>query len=294
MLQAIVNRMDVRNLGQGMAGEGRFVFAVVSPFGPFEFTVIVEYDLPAETENDVLEWGNLWHGLSSHPFPSEAYNSALEAITLRFSGRNASPGRVNNSALSQLRTNEIALSFNGVWELREFQLSGESGFLEPSTIKLTPDLSFNGSFQLGDFVNQNESAIIAEQHTVPDQFQGLPFAAGSVFNGQIFWSAPNIANNEARHKLSLNTCNGCHGPEAGSGFLQISPRFGQGGEAFLSPFLTGTSVFDPFSGQVRQLNDLARRRADLVSLVCTPTTLRSLRSTAPGATSIAKGIGRVH
>jgi hypothetical protein len=51
--------------------------------------------------------------------------------------------------------------------------------------------------------------------------------------------------------------------------LQISPRFpGGGDEAFLSPFITGTTVFDPFSGQVRTLNDLGRRKQDLLALVC--------------------------
>jgi len=167
--------------------------------------------------------------------------------------------------------------------------------LEETTIKLTPDLGFNETSILADFVNQNQNAIIAEQHVVPDQFGGVPFAAGSVFNDQIFWSAPGIFNNEARHKFSLNTCNGCHGPEAGNfDFLQIRPRFQPGFEAILSPFLTGTTVFDPFSGQQRQLNDLARRKADLTGLVCTPPALRSLQAADGSATSIAKGIQRVH
>jgi hypothetical protein len=48
----------------------------------------------------------------------------------------------------------------------------------------------------------------------------------------------------------------------------ITPRFA-GNEATLSPFLLGTTVNDPFSGQVRTLNDLQRRNADLTGLVCT-------------------------
>jgi len=292
MLQAIVNRIDVRNLAQGNAGEGRFVFAVVGPFGVEQFTVILEYKLPAETEADVLEWANLWHGLSEHPFPSESYNAALEALTLRFSGRNAAPGRVNGSALSQLRTNEISLAPR--WEFREFMLSEGTGMLEETTVKLTPDLGFNGSPLLADFVNQNQEAIRVERHVVPEQFQGQAFLAGSVFNDLTFWFAPGIVDNEARHKLSLNTCNGCHGPETNTGFLHINPRFGQGGEAFLSSFLTGTTVFDQFSGEQRQLNDLARRNADLKVLVCPPAATATLRAESAGATSIAKGIQRVH
>jgi len=296
-LQAIVNRIDTRNLAQGHAGEGRFVFGVLGfPFAQqLQFTVIVEFDLLAQTETDVLDWANRWHALSSLPFPSEQYNAALEALTLRFSGRGAGPGHVNGSALSQLRTNEIDLSFDGVWELREFTLSAATGFLEESTVKLTPDLGFNGSQILADYVNQNEQAILAEQHVVPDQCEGVAFAGGSVFNDRIEWGAFGIVNNEARHKFSLNTCNGCHGPEAGIfGFLQIEPRFSPGQEAFLSPFLTGTTATDFFTGETRALNDLARRRADLTGLVCTPSGLRTLGASGASTTSIAKGIQRVH
>ena len=284
-LQAIVNRIDLRNLDQGNAGEGRFVFGVLGPGNNVEqFTVIFEYKLPAQTEADVQEWANLWHALGSHPFPSEEYNAALEAITLRFSGRNAAPGRVNGSALSQLRTNEISLFPR--WELREFVLSPTTGFLTPATIKLTPDLGFNGSPKLADFVLQNEPAILAEKHTVPEQFEGAPFLAGSVFNDLIVWDSPSIdvSHSDARFQLSKNTCNGCHGPETNTTFLQITPRF-PGQEATLSPFLTGTTAIDQFTGQPRSLNDLARRNGDLRGLVCGPT------GGAP-APSLKKGLQR--
>jgi hypothetical protein len=67
----------------------------------------------------------------------------------------------------------------------------------------------------------------------------------------------------------MNTCNGCHGPETGTfNFLMVTPRF-PGSEAQLSPFLTGTTAFDNFTGQARTVNDLQRRKADLTALVCT-------------------------
>jgi hypothetical protein len=47
----------------------------------------------------------------------------------------------------------------------------------------------------------------------------------------------------------------------------INPR-GLGSEATLSPFLTGTTVFDPLSGTQRTLNDLGRRQSDLEGIVC--------------------------
>jgi len=270
-LQAIVNRIDIRNLANGSAGEGRFVFAVNGEGFPQSFTVILEYNLPATTMQDVQDWANLWHGLSSHPFPSEEYNAALEAVTRRFTGRNAAPGAPNGSALLELRTNEIALSFE--WELRAFALSPTTGFFDEIPVAETPDLGFNGTQTFSDFVNQNAAAIIAElpganDHTVPLTFEGQNFLAGSVFNNQIEWSGPGIANPDARFHASTNTCNGCHGPDTGTfNFTMITPRFA-GTEAQLSPFLTGTTAFDDFTGQTRTLNDLGRRRTDLTSLVC--------------------------
>ncbi|XYH93924.1 LamG-like jellyroll fold domain-containing protein [Sorangium sp. So ce1128] len=300
LLLGIVNRIDVRNLAEGHAGEGRFVFGVVSQGFPQQFTVILEYKLPASTEADVLEWANAWHALGSLPFPSEEYNAALQEITARFAGRNAAPGRPNGSSLGQLRTNEIALS--GPWELREFVLSPDTGFLRPETVKLTPDLGFDGTPTLADFVNQNEAAIISEQFTVPDTFQGAPFLGGSSFNNLTAWTAPGILNNEARHKFSLNTCNGCHGgAETGTPFLHVNPRT-LGSEASLSRFMTGINIPDPVTGEVRTLNDLERRNQDLAALVCEPVPTfaagaPAARAAAPSGSRsafIRRGIGRVH
>jgi hypothetical protein len=287
-LLAIVNRFDLRNLDDGHAGEGRFVFGVNGPFGPMEFTMILEYGLPAANEAEALDWANSWHALSSHPVPSEAYNAALQAITERFAGRGRAPGRPNGSALHTLRSNEISLSFQ--WELREFRLDSD-GFLKPAPVKLTPSQSFNGTDTLAQYVNANESSILAERHVVPDSFNEAPFVGGSVFNNIDRWGAFGITNPEARHKFSLNTCNGCHGGETSTGFLHVNPRFG-GGEARLSGFLTGTTVFDPETGQQRRLADLARRKADLEAIVC-PAPAGTNARTAPRV-SIRKGIGRVH
>src|SRR4029079_18834372 len=122
------------------------------------------------------------------------------------------------------------------------------------------------------FVNQNAEAIKAvvpgaPSNTVPEQFEGAPFLAGSSFNDFFRWDAFGIADPEARFHASLNTCNGCHGPETNTNFQMIFPRF-PGNEASLSQFLTGTNVFDPFTGQVRLLNDLARRRDDMTAALC--------------------------
>ena len=269
-LQAIVDRFDLRNLDNGDAGEGRFVFAFHFPGSsfPLQATIILEYKLPATTEDDVLAWANAWHALGSLPFPSESYNAALQAITERFAGRGARPAHVNGSAINAVRTNEIDFGGNGLWELREFVLSPTTGRLVPGTIKLTPALSFNFSSTLASFVNANEAAIIAETHDVPEQFEGAPFLTGAVLNdGFTRWQASGITNPEARFHFGLNTCNGCHSSEVNVRFLQITPRF-PGSEAGLSAFLQGTQVFDPNTGGFRTINDLGRRQTDLRAIVC--------------------------
>jgi hypothetical protein len=275
-LQAVVNRFDLRDPTSGSAGEGRLVYALTPQgfgFGE-EFTVIIEYNLPATTPQAVTDWANRWHALQTHPFPSEEYNVALEAITRSFTDQDPASTKVNHSNIMQLRTNDFLLSGFSRWELREFQLSATTGLLDQVTVKETPDISFNNTQTFADFVNQNEPAIIAvlpgaPSHTVPETFEGQSFLAGSAFNDFFQWNGPGINNPDARFHASINTCNGCHGPETNTAFLMVFPR-SIGSEASLSPFLTGTTVFDPLSGQQRTLNDLDRRKSDLAGVVCAP------------------------
>jgi len=290
-LQAIVNRFDLRDLANGDAGEGRFVFAFNDPSNPsfpLQATAIFEYKLPAATDADVLDWAQSFHGLGAMQF-GEGYNAALQTITERFAGRDARPSGVNGSALNAFRTNEITFSTNGIWELREFHLSATTGRLETSPLALTPDLSFNNSPALVSFINANEAAIIAEHHVVPEQLNGQPFQGGAVFNNLTTWFAPGT-NPEARFHFALNTCNGCHASqETNVGFLQIIPR-SAGNAAQLSGFLSGTTVPDPVTRLPRTFNDLGRRNTDLRNIVCTEGSGLS----GDTGTSLRKGIQRVH
>src|SRR5262249_26252239 len=88
-LEAIVDRFDLRNLANGDAGEARFVFGFNSPFSsffPLQATMILEYKLPAATDDDVLGSAQSFHALGAMQF-GEDYNAALQAITGRFAGR---------------------------------------------------------------------------------------------------------------------------------------------------------------------------------------------------------------
>jgi hypothetical protein len=279
-LLAIVNRMDLRNLASGSAGEGRFIFGVLDGSGnATQFTVILEYNLPASTQGDVDKWAADWHALGALTPGSAAYNQALQNLTDRFAGPGVAPARINGSAISQVRTNELAIG--SPWQLREFRL-GPTGQLVPSTTAQTPADSFNGTATLANFINQNQSALLAGTHSVPLSFQSAPFRGPASNVGVSFFNAPGITSNEARFAFSVNTCNGCHKSETDTQFLHVSPR-APGTEAAVSGFLTGKSVSDPVSGVVRTFNDLQNRATDLRNLLCASIPTVSMTSPANGS-----------
>jgi hypothetical protein len=266
-LNAIVNRIDLRDPGAPHAGEGRFVFSMESNGFPLQGTLIMEYRLPASSPDEIQAWADAWHALGSHPFPSEEYNAALQVLTDKITAHGALPGAPNGSGLLRLRTNEIDLGFGAPWQFREFNFNPMTGFLVPSTIKVTPDSSFNGTALLSDFMRSAAPDILLDRHAVPETFQGIPFLTGSVFNLLTPWVSDGTVDNDVRHHLSLNTCNGCHGAETGSAFLQVFPRF-PGQPAQLSGFLQGETVSDPVTGVLRTFGEIPHRRADLTPLVC--------------------------
>lgn len=97
------------------------------------FTVIFEYGVPISGCSVVQQYARQWVNLCGTPFGA-TFNTRLQQITDRFTTMNAAPGLPNNSALNQLRTNEIALA--SPWELREFVLPRGNG---PLTIASTQD-----------------------------------------------------------------------------------------------------------------------------------------------------------
>ena len=266
-LLAIVNRIDLHDVSASTAGEGRFVFGF-APFGQtLQATLIIEYNIPAASQAEIVELANAWHALRALPFPSEEYNAALQAVTERFTARNAAPGRTNGSALGQIRTNDFfALGF--AWEFREFHLDATSGMLVPAPVAQTPDRSFNFSDRLGRFVLANEPAIFTEKHAVPLMFEGAPFQGGNVDASDFFtWQVPGVSP-ETRHRFARNTCNGCHTlSETGGAEFQVRPRF-PFQESQLSGFLLGADVTDFEAGVIRHFNELGRRGRILHDLVC--------------------------
>lgn len=288
-LLAIVNRPDLADAvgygKPGSGGEGRFVFGLLDLSGggcfTLPFTVIFEYGIDVNGCSDLKGWHQQWKDLDNNPVGSPAYNAALEAITRQFTDHGTNPNQLpNQSSLSQLRTNEIAL--NAPWELREFTLQGPAGAtpgeLALVTVKQTPDLGLNNTPTLSVFIASVAGDILADQHVVPNRFPTLldPFlGANSPTPFAFVWDAPGVlgmpSGVDLRHKFSLATCSGCHAGETGTTFTHIDPR-PPGSASNLSGFLTGMSMPDPRDNTVtRTFNDLARRQqsmADILNRTC--------------------------
>jgi Concanavalin A-like lectin/glucanases superfamily len=116
-LQAIVNRIDLRDLTRGDAGQASFVFAFIEDGFQLPATLMLEYRLPAASEADVLGWAEAFHALGGIAL-SPSYNAALEAVTERFVRRGARPDATHGSALHAVRSNDAVLGFD--WQLRSF------------------------------------------------------------------------------------------------------------------------------------------------------------------------------
>lgn len=310
-LLAIVNRFDLRSggaYGGGNAGEGRFVFcATDANCNPQSFFVIFEYGVNKTTCASIHAYAQEWINLASLPFPSPAYNIALQHITDQFAKAGTNPSKPNGSSLDQLRTNEFALGILP-WELREFHINPTTHSLFNVTVKREPQIPFNGRGgvntaavdSFGEFVNANMRDVINDKMELPDNLSvsgtPTPFIAGKAHTldpSSFHWDAletsgtGHIINDTARFHISLNTCSGCHGGEANTGtFTQVGLPVSPGGPAHLSSFLTGNPAFSnsPFlvsdranrpAGSPIQwpFNDLERRGRDLMdfsSTLCFP------------------------
>jgi hypothetical protein len=154
-LIAVANRLDLRSSTN--AGEGRFVFGLLLPLGGSgkggfnSMTMIFEYKLPfTATLNTAQKWAAKWHELDAiDPATSpDAFNGKLQEITDVITARGAMPSQPNGSAISQIRSNEIAMG--GVWELREFNMSS-SGLMARNHQELSQpcsDQQLHGASQL--------------------------------------------------------------------------------------------------------------------------------------------------
>jgi hypothetical protein len=259
-------------------------------------TVIFEFAVDKATQTDVKNWAIAVSNLSNLGGPSSStYRNSLQSLTdsVVRSGLGKANRRANESALIRIRTNE-AVTGGGPWHLREFGISAlrdsagrlrylngkllcQSGGTQycvprPQTVKQTPAESFNGSKALSQYTFENHDAILAETHIVPATFNAsygpVQLLGGKAVNlgaGQSLWTGPSM-DPEVRHKLSLNTCNGCHSAETDTHFAHVMSRRWED-EAPLSNFLRGfMQIPDPMTGDLRWFDEPSRRAFDLKGL----------------------------
>jgi hypothetical protein len=278
-LLAIVNRIDLAEsgyIGTGSPGELRFVFGLLERAAGAnvcipsqEMTVILEYKVPTTSCTGLKLLANQWIALDTLVPGSPAYNGQLQALTNQVTLANAFPGRLNRSAIGQVRTNERRLGLP--WELREFTLqkSPVFGKLLHETVKNTPDSTHNRTALLTNWMVNHAG------ETVPRQFGGVDFigTANRYGPGVVPPDVPNPPWNglpqvptQKRFQFSLNTCSGCHLSETGTNFTMVRANGALGTPAGLAGFLTGITVQDAEygappnpGGTFHHFNDLFRR-----------------------------------
>ncbi|NPC76175.1 cadherin repeat domain-containing protein [Corallococcus exiguus] len=97
-LESIVHHPEAFDVSRGSAGEARFVFGGVDASGnPLGLTVTLNYVLAARTPAEARDWTQRWQDLASRAPGSEAYKTALQALTDRVT---TSPGQGRVAAAS--------------------------------------------------------------------------------------------------------------------------------------------------------------------------------------------------
>ena len=278
-LLAIVHRIDLRHDillgGPSSAGENRFVFCAVDAGGnPMQFTVIFEYGIQVANVEEVRQEGIKWANLQTWEPGTPIYNDNLKILT----EETVRVADGTHARLDQLRTNEIELG--SPWQLREFKISNgpdDTGFFRMTTTKQTPDNSLGKNAvpaaALAGWANANAADVLLDRHILPaalpppsateDFFRIL--GGGSDEDGLVWLTGQGLAA-PLRHHFALNTCNGCHQPETGTGFTHIKPRPADTA-ATLSGFMTGIEIEDPGSAGFKRRFDEKTRRADDLDLL---------------------------
>lgn len=251
-------------------GEGRFVFCGVDDKGaPLAggWTIILEYHL-LSADNDPRTWASRWHDLGRFDLKDPAYLDALENVTNAFTAH-------GNSELSQLRSNEAAFGPG-----REFRQFSHNAGLHPDLLTETPGPAFAENFSpeqkmLSQFVHERQDLIRYGLDLTPNTIGSTPFLAGNAIipgdTAGFYWTMNRHVAPEARRLFSLNTCNGCHGSEAGSRTgVHIQPREA-GKESLLSDFIRRDGVplrtTDPESKSLVTYNEMNDRAAILAALL---------------------------
>lgn len=279
-LLGIVNRFDLEkpsySVGNtiyiGTAGEGRFVYGLTDQSGNARlFTIILEYSMSLSAASRAT-WAADWHALNGLSFGTEAYNAKLQTITDRFARTKVK----THVPLAQLRTNDGIDAYT--WDFREYYLHTSTGALKMRTLAQTPQKNFNNTATLASWINSNETAILNGTHTITAPlYKGADTSGDNTNNLAMLtaWGTANIGiqNDNARFKLSLGTCTGCHGGEMPhsiawgrtGGFFHIGPR-PKTNHSFLSSFF-GAQYEPDAKGVYRVFDERGRRLAHFTNVL---------------------------
>jgi hypothetical protein len=186
--------------------------------------------------------------------PRCVYNHNLQSLTDQF---------ITTAQLFDLRTNDFFLAPAGTpppWAFRQFVLNiitGQNQIVTAPTDE-TPDISLNGSANVGAFLAANAAPI-------RDGFVSLPlsFTGGEAFSlVQQSWSFPSV-DSTTLQSFSGRTCNGCHifvptdpaNPSSTGPFFHVNPT--------ATPDATGQNLLSPFVKSI----EIPRRESFMTNLL---------------------------
>lgn len=306
-LQAIFYRPDLANSSpygdpaEKNGGELRFVFGVMDvrdangdgdaldsgdSCNRMEAAAIFEYSVPLSGCTDIKNWANRFIELSEFAPAQAAFRDRLEGLTQEVVMHGSAPGKGNQNALNQLRTNEISLS--GVWQFREFVIPEQGGALQQTTVKQNPreHVSFTATEMTPQPIDINASDIFLAQlkenlddilngnYQVPEvNDAGQPVLGGSSsYELNNAWTHEALQDNatpellQGRFNFSVNTCSGCHTQETDTRFYHVTPS-GPGTRAAFSTFLTKSGhQHTDVHGIKHEFDETASRRQALYNL----------------------------
>jgi hypothetical protein len=240
--------------------------------------IILEYSNVQKNMCELQAFAKRWYDLSSLNRNTTTYRDELASIVSTVTNANSMPNNPNGSALARIRTNEkifgiapTSISSTGTsfdwettsWELRQFELSATTHYLENKLMTNTPD-KMNSSTVGPEKYNSNLTGYVQDKPFYTDVIEwvygsntkkqrvlngnyNLPqhlLATSSILNKEMaeFYDfgknglpsyiiqtgnenidAPNFEVKNIRHQLSLNTCQGCHGADTKTTFTHIKP-----------------------------------------------------------------------
>ena len=145
LLEAIVNRVDLRDPNVHSLGELRMIFG--PPWkSAIQGSIIVEMVVPVSAQYDISSWAGAWHALGDPNLSSATYNTMLQQLTDYALNHVGTHYRIRTANESQVSN----------WTFRQFE-PDLNGYLTPADLTFTP----GHQFALLNAQEQNQLATIS-------------------------------------------------------------------------------------------------------------------------------------